>query len=151
MRGRAEPGAETAVQGCRADGGAGGEAVVGESGAEVLLGPGRERAEQGVGDVGQGVLDELAPAAVAMGGEDRTAAHGGRDPGAVFVVSRGTWHKPSASGDASALLFEPSGTPPVGDRHDEEHVDATTGHAAGGGTRRWTDGADGQGLRATPA
>ncbi|MFF9510177.1 cupin domain-containing protein [Streptomyces sp. NPDC014724] len=54
-------------------------------------------------------------------------------PGAVFVVPRGTWHKPSATGDASVLFFEPSGTPSVGDRHDEvpEHVDATTGHALG--------------------
>ncbi|MER5359287.1 cupin domain-containing protein [Streptomyces sp. NPDC002785] len=53
--------------------------------------------------------------------------------GAVFVVPRGTWHKPSAVDGASVLFFEPSGTPSVGDRHDEvpEHVDVTTGHALG--------------------
>jgi mannose-6-phosphate isomerase-like protein (cupin superfamily) len=53
--------------------------------------------------------------------------------GAVFVVPRGTWHKPYAAQGASLLLFEPSGTPTVGDRHDEVpgHVDATTGHELG--------------------
>lgn len=51
--------------------------------------------------------------------------------GSVFVVPRGTWHKPYAPEGASLLLFEPTGTPTVGDRHDEvpDHVDATTGHA----------------------
>jgi mannose-6-phosphate isomerase-like protein (cupin superfamily) len=53
--------------------------------------------------------------------------------GAVFTVPRGTEHKPSAPGGAAILLFEPSGTPSVGDRHDAvpDHVDATTGHALG--------------------
>ncbi|MER5849464.1 cupin domain-containing protein [Streptomyces sp. NPDC002012] len=53
--------------------------------------------------------------------------------GAVFVVPRGTWHKPSAADGASVLFFEPSGTPSVGDRHDEVpgHVDVTIGHALG--------------------
>ncbi|MFD4947015.1 cupin domain-containing protein [Streptomyces sp. NPDC058239] len=53
--------------------------------------------------------------------------------GAVFVVPRGTWHKPSAADGASIMVFEPSGTPSVGDRHDEvpAHVDATTGHELG--------------------
>ncbi|WP_369383095.1 cupin domain-containing protein [Streptomyces sp. cg36] len=51
--------------------------------------------------------------------------------GAVFTVPRGTEHKPSAPSGASILLFEPTGTLSVGDRHDEipDHVDATTGHA----------------------
>ncbi|MDH6115095.1 mannose-6-phosphate isomerase-like protein (cupin superfamily) [Kitasatospora sp. MAP12-15] len=52
--------------------------------------------------------------------------------GAVFTVPRGTEHKPSApAGGASILLFEPTGTPTVGDRHDEipDHVDVTIGHA----------------------
>ncbi|NYF58997.1 cupin domain-containing protein [Micromonospora purpureochromogenes] len=51
--------------------------------------------------------------------------------GAVYVVPRGTPHRPSSVHGASILMFEPSGTPSVGDRHDEipEHVDATTGHA----------------------
>ncbi|MFF3749177.1 cupin domain-containing protein [Streptomyces sp. NPDC002018] len=50
--------------------------------------------------------------------------------GSVFVVPRGVWHRPSSAGGASLLLFEPSGTLSVGDRHDgvPEHVDATTGH-----------------------
>ncbi|MGW2340482.1 cupin domain-containing protein [Streptomyces sp. NPDC001661] len=51
--------------------------------------------------------------------------------GAVFTVPRGTEHKPCAPSGAAILMFEPSGTPTVGDRHDEvpEHVDSTTGHA----------------------
>ncbi|MFH9352444.1 cupin domain-containing protein [Kitasatospora sp. NPDC017646] len=50
--------------------------------------------------------------------------------GAVFTVLAGTEHKPSAPSGAAILLFEPTGTPTVGDRHDEipDHVDATTGH-----------------------
>ncbi|MEU4714816.1 cupin domain-containing protein [Micromonospora purpureochromogenes] len=51
--------------------------------------------------------------------------------GAVYVVPRGTSHRPSSVDGAAILMFEPSGTSSVGDRHDEvpEHVDATTGHA----------------------
>ncbi len=51
--------------------------------------------------------------------------------GAVFTVPRGTEHKPSAPSGAAILMFEPTGTLTVGDRHDElpDHVDATTGHA----------------------
>jgi mannose-6-phosphate isomerase-like protein (cupin superfamily) len=51
--------------------------------------------------------------------------------GSVFTVPRGTEHKPSAPAGASILLFEPTGTTTVGDRHEEvpDHVDATTGHA----------------------
>lgn len=50
--------------------------------------------------------------------------------GAVFTVARGTEHKPYAPSGAAILMFEPTGTPTVGDRHDEVpgHVDATTGH-----------------------
>ncbi|MFJ8579759.1 cupin domain-containing protein [Micromonospora sp. NPDC093277] len=50
--------------------------------------------------------------------------------GAVFVVPRGVEHRPFAPLGASILMFEPSGTSTVGDRHDEvpDHVDATTGH-----------------------
>jgi mannose-6-phosphate isomerase-like protein (cupin superfamily) len=47
----------------------------------------------------------------------------------VFVVPRGTEHKPSSPGGA-VLMFEPTGTLNVGDRHEGEipgHVDATTG------------------------
>ncbi|GAA3113892.1 cupin domain-containing protein [Streptosporangium carneum] len=50
--------------------------------------------------------------------------------GAVFVVPRGVEHKPSSPAGASILMFEPTGTMSVGDRHDPVpgHVDATTGH-----------------------
>ncbi len=53
--------------------------------------------------------------------------------GAVFTVPRGTFHKPSAPSGAAILMFEPTGTLTVGDRHDEvpDHVDATTGHELG--------------------
>ena len=49
--------------------------------------------------------------------------------GAVFVVPRGIEHRPSAPGGASILMFEPTGTLSVGDRHEDvpHHVDATTG------------------------
>ncbi|MFF4686533.1 cupin domain-containing protein [Streptomyces sp. NPDC001307] len=51
--------------------------------------------------------------------------------GSVFTVPRGTYHKPSAPRRAEVLLFEPTGTLSVGDRHEEvpDHVDVTTGHA----------------------
>ncbi|MGI5488760.1 cupin domain-containing protein [Microtetraspora malaysiensis] len=50
--------------------------------------------------------------------------------GSVFVVPRGVEHRPFSPHGASILLFEPTGTSSVGDRHDEipDHVDATTGH-----------------------
>lgn len=53
--------------------------------------------------------------------------------GSVFTVPRGTEHKPHAPSGAAILLFEPTGTPTVGDRHEEvpDHVDATTGHPLG--------------------
>ncbi|MZF90405.1 cupin domain-containing protein [Streptomyces sp. SID5643] len=53
--------------------------------------------------------------------------------GSVFTVPRGTEHKPSAAVPTAILMFEPTGTLTVGDRHDEvpDHVDATTGHALG--------------------
>jgi mannose-6-phosphate isomerase-like protein (cupin superfamily) len=53
--------------------------------------------------------------------------------GAVYVVPRGTEHRPSSPDGASILMFEPTGTSTVGDRHDPvpDHVDATTGHALG--------------------
>ncbi|MFD9327293.1 cupin domain-containing protein [Streptomyces sp. NPDC060065] len=51
--------------------------------------------------------------------------------GSLFTVPRGTEHRPYAPGPTSILMFEPTGTLTVGDRHDEvpDHVDATTGHA----------------------
>ncbi|RSM73732.1 cupin [Amycolatopsis sp. WAC 01375] len=49
--------------------------------------------------------------------------------GSVFVVPRGTFHKPSSVDGASLLLFEPTGTLTVGDQHDEvpDHVHVTVG------------------------
>ncbi|MFC3573550.1 cupin domain-containing protein [Streptomyces yaanensis] len=51
--------------------------------------------------------------------------------GSVLTVPRGMEHKPSAPAGASILLFEPTGTVTVGDRHEgiPDHVDVTTGHA----------------------
>ncbi|MEU8779415.1 cupin domain-containing protein [Streptomyces sp. NPDC048606] len=53
--------------------------------------------------------------------------------GAVFTVPRGTEHRPSAPSGAAILMFEPTGTSTVGDRHEAvpAHVDATTGHVLG--------------------
>jgi mannose-6-phosphate isomerase-like protein (cupin superfamily) len=50
--------------------------------------------------------------------------------GDVFVVPKGTEHKPSSPGGA-ILMFEPTGTSSTGDRHEGEipdNVDSTTGH-----------------------
>ncbi|MEV6913313.1 cupin domain-containing protein [Amycolatopsis sp. NPDC051071] len=49
--------------------------------------------------------------------------------GSAFVVPRGTYHKPSSVDGASLLLFEPTGTLSVGDKHDEvpAHVTVTVG------------------------
>jgi mannose-6-phosphate isomerase-like protein (cupin superfamily) len=73
-----------------------------------------------------------------LDGELRIALRGGEGEqsevvlptGSVFVVPRGTEHRPSSPGGASILMLEPSGTSSVGDRHDPVpgHVDATTGH-----------------------
>ncbi|GAA2610507.1 cupin domain-containing protein [Actinomadura fulvescens] len=51
--------------------------------------------------------------------------------GSVFVVPRGVEHRPSAPDGASILMFEPTGTLSVGDRHEDVpgHVDSTVGHA----------------------
>lgn len=49
--------------------------------------------------------------------------------GEIFVVPKGTEHKPSSAG-GSVLMLEPSGTLTTGDRHDGEipaHVDSTAG------------------------
>ncbi|HUY49591.1 MAG TPA: cupin domain-containing protein [Streptosporangiaceae bacterium] len=62
-------------------------------------------------------------------GSERTVA---LRKGDMFVVPRGTEHKPSSPG-GSILMFEPTGTSTTGDRHEgeiPEHVDSTTGHLA---------------------
>lgn len=50
--------------------------------------------------------------------------------GSVFVVPRGTEHRPLSVEGASVLLLEPRGTMSVGTSHAAipDHVDATTGH-----------------------
>ncbi|MEV6317601.1 cupin domain-containing protein [Streptomyces sp. NPDC051776] len=86
-----------------------------------------------------GELDiALRDAGEGADGEGAAGARGGErvvtlERGAVFVVPRGTEHKPSSASGASILMFEPAGTPSVGDRHDPvpDHVDATTGHELG--------------------
>ena len=53
--------------------------------------------------------------------------------GDVFVVPKGTAHKPSSPGGA-VLMFEPSGTSTTGDHHEgdiPDYVDSTTGHEMG--------------------
>ncbi|MFD5098157.1 cupin domain-containing protein [Streptomyces albidochromogenes] len=74
------------------------------------------------------VLDGELAIALREGGAERSVV---LPAGSVYVVPRGTWHKPSAAAGASLLLFEPTGTSSVGDHHDPvpAHVDATTGHA----------------------
>lgn len=49
--------------------------------------------------------------------------------GDVFVVPKGTEHRPSSSTGASFLLFEPTGTENTGDRHEDipDHITTTTG------------------------
>jgi mannose-6-phosphate isomerase-like protein (cupin superfamily) len=59
-------------------------------------------------------------------GGERTAELSAGD---IFVVPKGIEHKPSSPGGA-VLMFEPSGTLNVGDRHEGDipaHVDTTTG------------------------
>ena len=68
----------------------------------------------------------------ADGGEHTVTLHEGE----IFVVPKGTEHKPSSPG-GSIMMFEPSGTSTTGDRHEGDipaHVDSTTGHdlTAGG-------------------
>ena len=55
--------------------------------------------------------------------------------GDMFVVPRGTEHKPSSPGGA-ILMFEPSGTSTTGDRHEGDlpaHVRSSTGVVADAG------------------
>ena len=73
------------------------------------------------------VLDGRFDVAVrdAAGGESTVSLH----QGDVFVVPRGTEHKPSSPG-ASILMFEPAQTLTTGDWHEGDipaHVHSTTG------------------------
>jgi mannose-6-phosphate isomerase-like protein (cupin superfamily) len=72
------------------------------------------------------VLDGRFDIALRDADGERTVSLG---PGEIFVVPRGTEHKPSSPGGA-ILMFEPSGTSSTGDRHEGEipaYVDSTTG------------------------
>jgi len=67
---------------------------------------------------------------IAMRDEDGRETTVSLDRGDIFVVPRGTEHRPSSPG-GSILMFEPSGTSSTGDRHEGRmpaHVDSTTGH-----------------------
>jgi len=73
------------------------------------------------------VLDGTFDVSLREAGAERTV---NLRAGDIFVVPRGTEHKPSSAGGA-ILMFEPSGTVTTGDRHEGEipaHVDSTAGH-----------------------
>jgi len=72
------------------------------------------------------VLDGAFDITLRDAGGERTVSLG---PGEIFVVPRGTEHKPSSPGGA-ILMFEPSGTSTTGDRYQGEipaYVDSTVG------------------------
>ena len=72
------------------------------------------------------VLDGQFDIALREGGAERIVS---LRQGDVFVVPKGTEHKPSSPG-GSILMFEPSGTLSTGDRHEGDipaHVHSTTG------------------------
>lgn len=78
------------------------------------------------------VLDGTFDVSLREGGEERTVRLRAGD---IFVVPRGTEHKPYSDGGA-ILMFEPTGTVTTGDRHEGEipdHVDSTAGHDLAGG------------------
>jgi len=73
------------------------------------------------------VLDGTFDVSLREDGQERTVR---LHAGDIFVVPRGTEHKPSSACGA-ILMFEPSGTLTTGDRHEGEipdHVDSTAGH-----------------------
>jgi mannose-6-phosphate isomerase-like protein (cupin superfamily) len=72
------------------------------------------------------VLDGQFDVALREGGAERVVS---LRQGDVFVVPKGTEHKPSSPG-GSILMFEPTGTMTTGDRHEGDipaHVHSTTG------------------------
>jgi mannose-6-phosphate isomerase-like protein (cupin superfamily) len=76
------------------------------------------------------VIDGQFDIALRDGDRQRTVSLGAGD---IFVVPKGTEHKPSSTG-ASVLTFEPTGTLTTGDRHQGDipaHVDSTTGREIG--------------------
>jgi mannose-6-phosphate isomerase-like protein (cupin superfamily) len=77
------------------------------------------------------VLDGEIDIALREEGEERVVT---LPRGSIFVVPRGTFHKPSSKEGAAVLLVEPTGTLSVGDSHEEvpDYVDITTGHPVTG-------------------
>ena len=76
------------------------------------------------------VLDGQFDVVLREAGGERTVS---LRQGDLFVVPKGTEHKPSSPG-GSILMFELSGTVTTGDRREGEipaHVDSTTGHDLG--------------------
>jgi mannose-6-phosphate isomerase-like protein (cupin superfamily) len=72
------------------------------------------------------VIDGQFDIALREGDSERTVSLRSGD---IFVVPKGTEHKPSSPG-GSILMFEPSGTLTTGDRHQGDipaHVDSTVG------------------------
>jgi mannose-6-phosphate isomerase-like protein (cupin superfamily) len=72
------------------------------------------------------VLDGRFDIALREHGGERTVS---LRQGDIFVVPKGTEHKPSSPGGA-ILMFEPAGTSTTGDRHEGDipgYVDSTTG------------------------
>jgi len=71
------------------------------------------------------VIDGRFDIALREAGQERTVELRAGD---IFVVPRGTEHKPSSSGCA-ILMFEPAGTVNTGDRHDDlpGHLTSTAG------------------------
>jgi mannose-6-phosphate isomerase-like protein (cupin superfamily) len=72
------------------------------------------------------VIDGQFDIALRDGDGERTVSLRSGD---IFVVPKGTEHKPSSPG-GSILMFEPSGTLTTGDRHQGDipaHVDSTVG------------------------
>jgi mannose-6-phosphate isomerase-like protein (cupin superfamily) len=77
------------------------------------------------------VLDGRFDVSLREDGGERTVT---LRPGELFVVPKGTEHRPSSPG-GSILMFEPSGTLSTGDRHEGDipaYVDSTTGRPIGG-------------------
>jgi len=67
---------------------------------------------------------------VALRGPDGTERTVELQAGDMFVVPRGTEHRPSSATGGSILMFEPTGTSTTGDRHQGEipdHVHSTVG------------------------
>jgi mannose-6-phosphate isomerase-like protein (cupin superfamily) len=76
------------------------------------------------------VLDGQVDISLRQDGGERTVT---LRAGEIFVVPKGTEHKPASQGGA-IMMFEPSGTLTTGDRHEGDipaHVDSTTGRPLG--------------------